>query len=117
MQAGKDVQKTIGMMEEVGLELGRKKEASHKAKALKAEVGSHEAEAAQLTAQHQHLQRQLASLTDRLQRLEHQAGLFATAASSVHSCYCCPHFFHFTYNLLLLLQRTLKKLIAGQLHL
>ena len=87
-QAGKDAQKTIGVMEEVGLELGRKKEASHKAKALKAEVHSHEAEAAQLTAQHQHLQRQLASLTDRLQRLEHQALLFATAAGVPVSSSC-----------------------------
>ena len=88
LQAGKDVQKTIAVMEEVGLELGRKKEASHKAKALKAEVMSHEAEAAQLTAQHQHLQRQLASLTDRLQRLEHQvpACILPQLLLASHSC-------------------------------
>lgn len=73
LQAEKDVQKVIGSMEEVSAELGRKKEVSHKVKALKADVYSHEAEAAQLTAQGQHLQRQLASLNDRLQRLEHQA--------------------------------------------
>ena len=75
-QAEKDVQKMIGVMEEVHAELGRKKEVSHKVKALKAEVHSLEAEASQLMAQCQHLQRQLASLTDRLQRLEHQVSIF-----------------------------------------
>ena len=71
-QVEKEVQKAMSVMDEVGSEIGRKKEASRRVKALKAEVHGHEAEAAQLMAQYQHLQRQLASLSERLQRLEHQ---------------------------------------------
>lgn len=62
----------MSSMEEVDAEIARKKEASRKAKGLKAEIQSHETEAAQLTAQHQHLRRQLTLINERLQRLEHQ---------------------------------------------
>lgn len=81
----KDVQKALGTMEVLGVELSKKKEASHKVKALKAEVHSHEAEAAQLKAEHQHLQRQMASLSDRLQRLEHQVTSSNPSNLTVHS--------------------------------
>jgi len=74
----KDVQKALGVMEEVGCELAKKKELSHKVKALKQEIHSHETEASQLTAEHQHLQRHLASLTERLHRLEHQVRFHKT---------------------------------------
>ena len=57
---------------EADTELSRKKEISHKVKALKATIHTHEADAAQLAAEHDHLQRQLASLQERLQRLENQ---------------------------------------------
>lgn len=90
LQAEKDVQKIIGMMEEAGSELARKKEASHQVKALKAEVHSHEAEAQQLTAEHQHLQRQLASLNDRLHRLEHQVTPRAPLLKEPASCLSEP---------------------------
>ena len=68
----KEVQKAMGTMGEVDTEIARKKEASKQVKALRAQIHSHETEAAQLTAQQQHLQRQRASLSERLQRLEHQ---------------------------------------------
>lgn len=75
MKVEKDVAKAVGIMEEASGELGRKKQASAKVKGLRSEIHAAETEAAQLTAQHQHLQRQMASLSERLQRLEHQVCL------------------------------------------
>lgn len=64
----------MGMIEDAAAELSRKKAASQKAKALQAEIRSQETDAAQLAAEHSHLQRQISSLKERLQRLENQVG-------------------------------------------
>ncbi|BDA42068.1 probable kinetochore protein nuf2 [Coccomyxa sp. Obi] len=66
----KDVNKAIALMEEVETEIGRKKEASRRVKALREAIASAKHEAAQLTAEQQHLRRQQSSLQDRIQRLQ-----------------------------------------------
>lgn len=60
------------MMEELKSEIGRKKTVSGQVKELRATIAANEAEAAQLTAQQQHLKRQIGMLQDKLQRLEAQ---------------------------------------------
>jgi hypothetical protein len=62
------------LMEEVGDEVGRKKEVSRRVKELKAQISAFDHEATQLAATQQHLKRQQASLVERIQRLEHQVG-------------------------------------------
>jgi phage shock protein A len=60
------------MMDELKGEIARKKMVSTEVKDLRATIAANEAEAAQLAAQQQHLKRQIASLQERLQRLEAQ---------------------------------------------
>lgn len=72
IQIDKDIQKAMSMMDEVSSEIERKKEASKKVKALKAEIQNSEAEAAQLMAHKQHLQRCIQIATERHERLEKQ---------------------------------------------
>lgn len=91
MQLEKEIQKAMGGIGEASTELSRKKEVSQKVKALKAEIHTHEADAAQLTAEHQHLQRQIASLQERLRRLETQVSLGIHAyswLSKLAACLC-----------------------------
>ena len=92
-QVEKEVGKARGLMGEVEAELMRKKKASRRVKALRGEIAAAEAEAAALGAQQQHLERQRASLLERLQRLEHQArpkdpsqGLSDIAAAGSRCC-------------------------------
>lgn len=68
----KEVSKAVCMMREADAEVGKKKEVSKRVKALRAEVASLEHEAVQLEATKQHLQRQHASLFDRIDRLKSQ---------------------------------------------
>jgi ubiquinone biosynthesis protein UbiJ len=60
------------MLDELKGEVARKKTVSREVKDLRATIAANEAEAAQLAAQQQHLKRQIASLQERLQRLEAQ---------------------------------------------
>lgn len=76
----RDVAKAVSMMAEAESEIGRKKEISRRVKALRAEVGANEHEAAQLATQHQHLKRQQAALIDRIDRVRSQCEVKRQAA-------------------------------------
>lgn len=71
-QVEKDVNKAISVMEEVEVEIGRKKEVSRRVKGLREQISAAKHEAGQLTAEQQHLRRQQSSLHERIQRLLHQ---------------------------------------------
>eukprot|EP00884_Botryococcus_braunii_P004542 jgi/Botrbrau1/14089/Bobra.182_3s0035.1 len=79
-RAEREVVKVKKMLDELKGEVARKKTVSREVKDLRATIAANEAEAAQLAAQQQHLKRQIASLQERLQRLEAQAALKKEAA-------------------------------------
>ena len=54
--------------------MGRKKEASKRAKGLREQIGAASSDASDLEAQQQHLLRQQATLKDRIRKLESQVG-------------------------------------------
>jgi chromosome segregation ATPase len=70
----KEVLKCLDLMKEVEVEIGRKKAASARVKGLRGAIAAAGAEAAELEAQQQHLKRQMATLSDRIKRLESQVG-------------------------------------------
>lgn len=74
-------------MDEVSTDVERKKEASKKVKALKAEIQNNEAEASQLMAHKQHLQRCIQIANERHDRLEKQVCIFALSPSPPHCIY------------------------------
>ncbi|DBA98352.1 hypothetical protein WJX82_002463 [Trebouxia sp. C0006] len=78
----KEVVKAIRQMEEVEVEVKKKKEVSSRVKQLRKQVSANQAELQELEATEQHLKRQQASLTDRLSRLENQSALKREAAVS-----------------------------------
>ncbi|KAA6429432.1 MAG: hypothetical protein FRX49_00826, partial [Trebouxia sp. A1-2] len=78
----KEVVKAIRQMEEVEIEVKKKKEVSSRVKQLRKQVNANQAELQQLEATEQHLKRQQASLTDRLSRLDNQSALKREAAVS-----------------------------------
>ena len=63
-------------------QIARKKEASRRVKGLREQIGAHAADAAELEAQQQHLQRQTLTLRDRVRKLESQAALKKEALAS-----------------------------------
>ena len=70
----------MSIMDEVSTDVERKKEASKKVKALKAEIQNNEAEASQLMAHKQHLQRCIQIANERHDRLEKQVSVFLPPA-------------------------------------
>ena len=64
--------KCLEMMKEVEVEVSRKKSASRKVKDLKEAIAAASNDQADLEAQQQHFKRQMATLSDRIKRLESQ---------------------------------------------
>jgi hypothetical protein len=73
-QVEKEVLKCLEMMKEVEVEVSRKKGASRKVKDLKEAIAAASNDQADLEAQQQHFKRQMATLSDRIKRLESQVG-------------------------------------------
>lgn len=78
----KEVQKSLKMLEELDVEIVRKKEKSNLKKDVKSSIESKEAEVAALIEGQQHLKRQQGNLLEKIQRLEHQAAFKLEAAAS-----------------------------------
>jgi uncharacterized protein (DUF3084 family) len=82
----KEVLKCLDLMKEVEVEIGRKKAASARVKGLRGAIAAAGAEAAELEAQQQHLKRQMATLSDRIKRLESQVGSRWLGAQRASAC-------------------------------
>jgi len=76
------VLKCLEMMKEVEVEVSRKKSASRKVKDLKEAIVAASNDQADLEAQQQHFKRQMATLSDRIKRLESQAAVKKEAMES-----------------------------------
>jgi len=76
----KEVAKVIAMMQDTTVEIKKKKEVSKRVKALRSHIASQEHELTQLEATNQHLNRQHASLMERIERVKAQCEIRKQAA-------------------------------------
>jgi kinetochore protein Nuf2 len=81
-KAEREVARCCEAMAELEADIGRKKEASRRVKALRERISRAQGDASEVEARAEHLKRQQTTLQDRIRRLESQAALRKDAAAS-----------------------------------